>query len=118
MEEWFEIDYQPKDEALAMVADLRGRGSLCYVASNQEQYRADYLSTRLEIRRRFDGALFSYRVGHRKPSPPFMSALDDYVSRKPHGGFVLVDDNAEVRSRAGERGWQTSATLDPTSFQD
>lgn len=62
---WFQGDIVD-EEIKNTVSDLRQNGVRCYLATNQEEYREEYLENKLELNKIFDGFFVSARLGYLK----------------------------------------------------
>jgi putative hydrolase of the HAD superfamily len=96
-----EVDHR----ILEIIATLRGSGCRCYLASNQEPYRASYMSRTLAYRTVFDGEFYSCTVGYAKPDPAYFRAILNAIGVA--GDEVLfIDDllpNVEAARSVGLR---------------
>jgi putative hydrolase of the HAD superfamily len=74
-----------------LIARLRASGRRCYLASNQEPYRARHMSETLGYRSLFDGEFYSCTVGHSKPSADYFKAILGVVG-VPADEVLFIDD--------------------------
>lgn len=93
---WFTNDCHPDEDVLARVAALRARGVKCYLATDQEKYRASYIRDTLSFSKVFDGTFFSYEVGHTKDEPQFFEHIAKTLSLEPHKISYIDDDEKNV----------------------
>lgn len=101
---WHEVDVN--DEVAALIAELRAVGYRCYLATNQNPERMDYLLDGLGYRDLFDGFACSCALGVIKPQPEFFArALD--VAAAEAGEVLLIDDSPINVAAAQEEGWAT-----------
>ncbi len=77
---------------LELVASLRAAGHACYLASNQQVYRATYMSETLGYRDAFDGEFYSYALRARKPDPRFFEGILARLSIAP-SELLFFDDH-------------------------
>lgn len=91
-----------RDDRLALVDRLRGRGHRVYVATNFARAWAADLRARPEARR-FDGWFVSAELGVAKPDPRFFARIRAAIP----GDALLVDDQRENCVAAGEAGLRT-----------
>ena len=87
---WSQID--PDPEALELVAALRRAGITVGLATNQQSYRAAYMSTGLGYAARFDHLFYSCELGASKPSHGFFQTALRRLARRPEE-VLFVDDN-------------------------
>ncbi|MFN0072388.1 MAG: HAD-IA family hydrolase [Chloroflexota bacterium] len=96
---WTTIEVDP--EITAAVDSLRHGGIRCYLTSNQEEYKASYMSAVLGHARLFDSEFYSCRVGSMKPSAEYFHAVVHEIALPPEQ-MLFIDDRAE--NVAGARG--------------
>ncbi|WP_235432356.1 HAD family hydrolase [Nostocoides japonicum] len=95
--ESFEVD----EEAVALVEQTRALGVRCYLATNQQDHRAEYMRRVHGYDAWFDGVFYSSEVGAAKPAPLFFErALAGVAAHLGVGSIAprtvgFVDDNAE-----------------------
>ncbi len=79
IEYWFS-DILPNlnKELIDSVVKLRDQDTKCYIATNQEINRAEYLWEDAGLSNYFDGIFASYEIGAKKPSTQYF----DYVTNK------------------------------------
>jgi putative hydrolase of the HAD superfamily len=87
---WSRIE--PVPGMLDLVAELRAREYPCFVASNQQRYRARHMSTVLGYGRAFTGEFYSCALGATKPDPAFFRAILRELDLEPEG-LLFVDDH-------------------------
>jgi putative hydrolase of the HAD superfamily len=88
-----------------MIASLRASGHGCYLASNQEAYRATYMSETLRYRTVFDGEFYSCTIGYVKPAPAYFRAILDATALRAEE-TLFIDDlatNVEAARAMGLR---------------
>lgn len=96
MQRWFTTDVHPDEEVLALVDALRARSFKCYLASDQEKYRGEYIRTTAGLGKHFDGTFFSYEVGHSKSDPHFFHAILSTLKLEPSEIMYWDDDQKNV----------------------
>lgn len=82
LEYWFSVGDGLDTEVFKSVAELRAREVLCFLATNQEKYRTDYLTRKFGYDEAFTKVFSSAHVGHKKPSPEFLDAIFSYASEE------------------------------------
>jgi putative hydrolase of the HAD superfamily len=103
LEAWIAIEVDRR--MFEVIAMLRASGHRCYLASNQEPYRARYMSETLLYQAAFDGEFYSCTVGHAKPAPAYFRAILDALAVLPED-TLFIDDlstNVEAARRVGLR---------------
>lgn len=94
LEFWFihekEIDY----EILDVVKSLRQNGINCYLNTNNEKYRSDFLWNDLSLKNHFSAIFASGNLGYKKPQKEFWSTIHKRIG-SPAKEEVLVVDNEQ-----------------------
>ena len=85
LSDWFRCEDQVDKSLISRIQQFRQRGIPCYLATNQEKYRTEYILNHLRFAEQFDGTFSSAYVGYVKHE----SAFFEYVLR------VLKDVKAE-----------------------
>src|SRR6266550_2446895 len=63
---WFESEHTIHQPLIDEIHKLRKRGIKCYLATNQEKYRTQYILENMGFENVFDGTFSSSEVGHLK----------------------------------------------------
>lgn len=100
-EVWYDIDVL--DDALALVDEVRGRGVITALATNQQSYRGGYMQRKLGLERHFDATFYSYEVGLAKPDPAYFVHCCAALGVTP-GEALFIDDLMENVEGAREAG--------------
>lgn len=72
---WFSYDTVPSEAVIEQIKNLRSRGVKCYMASNNDSYRAEHIKNVLNSRDVLDGYFFSSDLKVRKEEPEFFSKV-------------------------------------------
>ena len=102
---WTLIEVEPS--VLDTISRVCGGGTSCYLASNQQQHRARYMSETLGYRQLFDAEFYSCHLGHAKPSSSYFELILDAVELAPQQVLFLDDHEVNVAG-AGEVGIRAS----------
>ncbi len=96
---WFANESDINKKILGSIKSLRDRGIHCYLGTNNEKYRVQYLFDNLSLKNFFDGVFSSAELGFLKSQPEFWQAVYDRLG-KPAKSEVLVwdDDEKNVES--------------------
>jgi putative hydrolase of the HAD superfamily len=100
---WFTTDVALDEEVLKEVAQLRAKGITCYLATDQEKYRAEYLRKRMGLDGMFDGTFFSCELGFTKSESGFFNAALNQL-KLPAADVAYLDDDKENVGVAKELG--------------
>ncbi|MGE0622433.1 MAG: HAD family hydrolase [Pseudomonadales bacterium] len=99
---WTRIE--PQEDLLRLVDGLRGDGIRVGLATNQQAFRAEFMTQGLGYGERFDDLFFSWRLGHAKPGAGYFQAVLEALAAD--GSEVLfVDDHAANVAAARESGF-------------
>jgi putative hydrolase of the HAD superfamily len=79
-------------ELHAEIAQLRERGLLCCLATNQQPYRARYMSETLGYARLFDHEFYSHALGVAKPDPAYFKTIVERLALAPEQ-MLFIDDH-------------------------
>lgn len=98
MREWFDAENIQAEQALKVVHELKSRGHNCYLATNQEQYRGNFMKT-VMFPGLFDGYFISGEMGVKKPETGFFQQVivklqDDMPGITPEE-ITFFDDTLE-----------------------
>lgn len=89
---WFSHEGHLDPELTSYILSLRAQGVKCFLTTNNEKYRTDYLYYDLGLGSVFDGFFSSCAVGYMKPQPEFWQNIykDEFGSRRQ---ILVTDDN-------------------------
>jgi len=78
IEYWFDDEHNVVDEKFKqIIKDLREKDIKCYLATNNEKYRTDYLTDKRGLGEWFDKIFSSAYIGYKKPDPEFFQSILD-----------------------------------------
>ncbi len=100
---WFTSENYPEKALIAKIQDIRKRGVQCYLATNQEKYRTDYMKKEMGFGVLFDGIYTPFEIGYRKPDLEFYTYIVRDLRINPEN-IVYLDDEVENIERAKELG--------------
>jgi putative hydrolase of the HAD superfamily len=114
---WFVSEHNIDKPLVEHIQHLRHKGIPCYLATNQEQYRAAYIMKEMGFADKFDGIFFSAHVGYMKPQTEFF----EHVLRKmdpilPHE-MLFWDDRPENVDSARQAGMLAEVYTNFVDFQ-
>ena len=91
---WTLIEVEPS--VLDTISRVRSGGTSCYLASNQQQHRAKYMSETLGYHQLFDAEFYSCHLGHAKPSSSYFKVILDAIELEPQQALFLDDHDVNV----------------------
>lgn len=100
LEYWCSIGNTPDDEMIRLVQDIRQSGIRCFLATEQERYRGEYMRD-VMFRDVLDGYFISAEVGVKKSDPRFFHIIldrlnDDGYSLSPQDITFFDDSQSKV----------------------
>ena len=81
LDEWFAFEDVRNESLLKLVATLRERGTSCYVATNQEKYRGNYMRE-VMFKNQFDGFYISNEMHRMKPHADYFEYVLKHLQAK------------------------------------
>ena len=104
LEYWWAGENKRNEPVLAIVKNLRAEGMKCYLATDQEKNRAQYLLRDMRLAEDFDGSYFSCDLGARKCDPLYWGKVLAALGNPDPTDVLFWDDeeeNIETARKAG-----------------
>lgn len=101
---WFELEDVKNEPLLDAIRDCRKMGIPCYIATEQEKYRTEYIRTRM-FSDDFDGIFSTAEIGMQKNDPRFFEAIIKSLGVDP-ADVVYFDDSRSRLDAASQAGIQ------------
>ncbi len=89
---------EPDSGMLEVVDRLRGQGLTVGLATNQQAYRADFMTFRLGYAELFDHLFYSCDIGYAKPSDEYFQAVLERLAAPVQEVLFLDDHEANVQA--------------------
>jgi len=102
---WFTTDTDPDSFVLDVVQKLRSAGKRCFLVTDQEKYRAQYLNEQHKFSTFFDKCFYSCDLGFRKSEKEFFQAVVQKTGFQPEE-IIYLDDDLDDVATAKELGLQ------------
>lgn len=112
---WFKSEHKIDEELVKYIQQLRQKGIQCYLATNQEKYRATYMLDKMGFKDCFDQVFASAHLGHKKPDLEFFSKVMEKLSEIKKDEVLFWDDTLENIEAAIQFGIKAEFY---TNFQD
>jgi putative hydrolase of the HAD superfamily len=93
---WCQSDVEGNQEVLDIVKIMRQKGNECYLTTDQEKYRSEYIAKNLPLTEYFDGAFYSWQLGYKKSEPEFWQAILQKLNIPPDQVIYWDDDEKNV----------------------
>jgi putative hydrolase of the HAD superfamily len=91
---WFSSGTEIDIEAMEIVSRLREKGFRCYLATDQEKYRGEYIKNNLGFSKYLDGFFYSCDLGKTKSEKEFFEAILDNLILELEN-IIFCDDEKE-----------------------
>ena len=72
---WFSSCTEIDAGILKIVDELRKKGIKCYLATDQEKYRGEYIKKNLDLEKHLDGFFYSHEIGYSKSEKEFFETI-------------------------------------------
>ncbi|HEY4500165.1 MAG TPA: HAD family hydrolase, partial [Candidatus Paceibacterota bacterium] len=116
LEYWFTSESKVDDRILDHIRSLREKGVKCYLHTNNEKYRTEFLLNELDFNKVFDGAFSSSYLGYLKPQKEFWEHIAETIKISSADALVWDDDKENVES-AAEYGFLARQYADFENYQ-
>ncbi len=119
---WFSIGSTPNSEIAAIAQALRQEGTRCFLATNQECYRAEYLREVVGLKEVFDELFVSAEFGCMKNDVRYFQMAHERISHLagstvPKEAVLFVDHEQENLDAAKSYGFSTFFYHDVAGFR-
>jgi len=106
-DEQFEYESRYLDNNLVTkIQELRKIGKQCYLATDQNNYRKEYLLNKMNLKSKFDGWFISAEIGYRKIEDEYwdftISRLKELCPGIKRDEIIFIDDREENIKKAKE----------------
>jgi len=101
---WFEGEQDINTAMLERIEGMREKGCICYLTTNNEQYRTEYLFDTLGLKKSFDDAFSTCRIGFKKSEREFWETLYTRIGAPKKSTMMVWDDDEANIQAAREAG--------------
>jgi putative hydrolase of the HAD superfamily len=101
---WLEHENVLDPGMLNEISLLRAMRLPCFVGTNQERNRANFMRLEMGLQTDTDGVFASCDLGARKPERAFFDRLAERLNLEP-ASLLLIDDSHENVAGARAAGW-------------
>ncbi len=116
LEEWFAFEDKPDEEMFDLIKRLRNQDVKCYLATNQEGYRGNYLRDEMKFDQAFDGLFISAELGYKKKDTRFFEKAFEVINETDRSKVLFVDNEEENTESASEFGFDSHLFTTLESF--
>jgi putative hydrolase of the HAD superfamily len=96
LEYWFKTEDIRNDEMISLVQEVREKGTPCFLATEQEHYRGEYMKN-VMFKDLFDGYFVTADIGVKKSDPAFfgeiVKRLNEEGMNVRSGDVIFFDDS-------------------------
>ncbi|HTE48725.1 MAG TPA: HAD-IA family hydrolase [Candidatus Paceibacterota bacterium] len=104
---WFQLEHNINMELVDYIQGLRSQGVKCFLATNNEKYRFQYILDKMGFRNMFDATYASAHLGHKKSNKEFFSKIFKELKNIDKNEVLFVDDDIENIKSAKDFGIYT-----------
>lgn len=118
---WFEEENKIDKRIWQEIERLKKKGIKCYLATNQEKYRLDYLKKEMGFEKLFDQVFCSCEIGHTKDSIKFFEVIFEEMKKediKEKGEVMFWDDEEKNVRKAREFGFVAELYIGFGDFEE
>ncbi len=114
---WFSSEQNTDEPFVEYIQQLRQKGILCYLATNQDQYRTAYILNEMGFAHKFDGIFSSAHIGYMKPQKEFFEQVIHAIAPIHPHEILFWDDRPDNVEAAQQTGIQAEVYTNFVDFQ-
>ncbi len=103
---WFEGERTIDTDMIEYIRILRSRGIRCYLSTNNEKYRTQYLWEEVGLKKELDGLFSSCYLGYMKPESQYWQEIYKQFPQIPKNQILVLDDKQSAVDSAKNFGFQ------------
>ena len=92
---WFTIEHAINEDLISYIQELRSKGILCFLATNNEKYRFQYMLEKMGFSESFDRTYSSAHLGEKKPNQEFFAKIYNDLENIQKEEIFFTDDDLE-----------------------
>ncbi|MDQ2906020.1 MAG: HAD-IA family hydrolase [Ktedonobacteraceae bacterium] len=115
---WFSSEHAIDEPLVNLVQRLRQQGTRCYLATNQERYRTEYILTHMGFAAKFDGMFSSAHVGHTKHTTAFFEHVLRELGDVQPQEVLFWDDTPAIVATARQAGLHAEVYHNFADFEE
>lgn len=113
---WFLCEHHIDEALVDTIQGLRRQGIRCYLATNQEKYRTEYILTKMNFAEKFDGMFVSCQLGCTKNEQAFFTKILESLPDVPAREMLFWDDTRQHVELARKAGLNAEVYIDFNDF--
>lgn len=90
---WFSLESATDEGLIKYIKQLRKKGVLCFLATNNEKHRFQYMLDVMGLKDVFDKTYASAHLGHKKPDLKFFEKIYKELKNVKKSEILFVDDS-------------------------
>jgi putative hydrolase of the HAD superfamily len=120
LKNWFASEDQVDSRIIDTIYELKTKGVKCYLATNQEEYHAEYMLETMGFKAIFDKVFFSYQIGYLKPQNEFYEFITSELGKEglTKDQLLFWDDRHNNVETCRNLGLKAEFYKNFNSFQD
>ncbi len=115
---WFEGEAEVDIKMLKYIKEFRNKDIKCYLTTNQEKYRAEYLWNVVGLNKHLDDIFASCYVGYMKPKKEFWQEVSKNFSGINKSEVLVLDDDQDIVKSAQDFGFNAEFYTDFNTFRN
>ena len=115
---WFESENNISKEIIEIAQRLRADGIKCFLSTNNEKYRVDYLFNRLGLNKYFDGIFYSAKIEYMKQDERFWQEVLKQLKTSDKKSVLCWDDEQRKLEAAKKFGFITELYTNLNEFKN
>ncbi|MFA6296515.1 MAG: HAD hydrolase-like protein [Patescibacteria group bacterium] len=112
---WFKYESNLDNKVLESIKKLRKKKINCYIGTDNEKYRVNYLLNNLKLAKYFDGIFASSKIGYQKSQQEFWSQVYKSLKQPNKSEILFWDDDPKNVKSAQDFGFNAKVY---TNFSD
>ncbi len=112
---WFQSEHKIDEDLVKYIQELRDDGIQCFLATNNEKYRFQYMLKKMGFLDSFDKTYASAHLGSKKPEQEFFAKIYNELDNVQKNEIIFLDDSIE--NIQGAKDFGINAEL-YTTFED
>ncbi len=93
---WFQYEHKIDQNVVNVIRELQKNSISCYLATNQEMYRTQYMRKEMGFEKIFDGIFSSAEVGSKKPHAEFYEVIVQKLDVEKDTILYIDDSTSHV----------------------
>lgn len=117
LDTWFQSEHKIEQPMIDFIQKLRNKGIKCFVATNNEKYRVEYMTKQMGFGDLLDKVYSSASLGYKKPDMEFFESILYELGLKKKE-VLFWDDTEDHVNAAKEFGVNAEAYTSFTDFKN